>query len=92
MVGSPQMVGSPPRGTNYLGSILMGSHRHANEVACVSWVAPGHQSYPGSQQPILGSETMACYMLYVHKAAVWLTHCGLVTPYGDVDLGQHWLR
>ena len=22
----------------------------------------------------------------------WLTHCGLMTPYGDKDLGQHWLR
>ena len=21
-----------------------------------------------------------------------LTHWGLVTPYGDSDLGQHWLR
>ena len=21
-----------------------------------------------------------------------LTHCGLVTPYGGIDLGQHWLR
>ena len=21
-----------------------------------------------------------------------LSHCGLVTPYGDIDLGQHWLR
>ena len=21
-----------------------------------------------------------------------LTHCGLVTPYGNTDLGQHWLR
>ena len=21
-----------------------------------------------------------------------LTHCGLVTPYGDTDLGQHWFR
>ena len=21
-----------------------------------------------------------------------LTHCGLVTPYGDIDLGLHWLR
>ena len=24
--------------------------------------------------------------------AVTLTHCGLVTPYGDIDLGQHWVR
>ena len=23
---------------------------------------------------------------------ITLTHCGLVTPYGDKDLGQHWLR
>ena len=21
-----------------------------------------------------------------------LTHCGLVTPYGNKDLGQHWLK
>ena len=21
-----------------------------------------------------------------------LTHCGLETPYGDIELGQHWLR
>ena len=21
-----------------------------------------------------------------------LTHCGLVMPYGDMELGQHWLR
>ena len=21
-----------------------------------------------------------------------LTHCGLVTPYDSIDLGQHWLR
>ena len=23
---------------------------------------------------------------------ILLTHCGLVTPYGDTDLGQHWFR
>ena len=28
-----------------------------------------------------------CYL-----AAAELTHCGLVTPYGDMELGQHWLR
>ena len=21
-----------------------------------------------------------------------LTHCGLMTPYGEIDLGKHWLR
>ena len=24
------------------------------------------------------------------RAHVILTHCGLVTPYGNIDLGQHW--
>ena len=26
------------------------------------------------------------------EVIVTLTHCGLVTPYGERDLGQHWLR
>ena len=26
------------------------------------------------------------------KCAHHVTHCGLVIPYGDQDLGQHWLR
>ena len=24
--------------------------------------------------------------------SIYLTHCGLMTPYGDIDLDQHWLR
>ena len=27
-----------------------------------------------------------------HAKMVTLTHCGLVTPYGDRDLGQNWPR
>ena len=30
--------------------------------------------------------------LLFHAVYHQLTHCGLVTPYGDIDLGQHWLR
>ena len=26
-----------------------------------------------------------------HLPTIILTHCGLVTPYGDIDLDQHWL-
>ena len=29
-----------------------------------------------------------CNMCF-HKV---LTHCGLVTRYGDIEMGQHWLR
>ena len=32
------------------------------------------------------------YLPIVSIISVSLTHCGLVTPYGDVELGQHWLR
>ena len=28
----------------------------------------------------------------MHWLATHLTHCGLVTPYGDRDMDQHWLR
>ena len=31
-----------------------------------------------------------CYMVLLSHSD--LTHCGLVTSYGDRDLGQHWLR
>ena len=29
---------------------------------------------------------------YASQVLIGLTHCGLVTPYGDINLGQHWLR
>ena len=29
---------------------------------------------------------------YINISCLALTHCGLVTSYGDIDLGQHWLR
>ena len=31
-------------------------------------------------------------LLTHHPGANELTHCGLATPYGDRELGQHWLR
>ena len=37
----------------------------------------------------IGYEFMADIDLDVCRGL--LTHCGLVTPYGDRDLGQHWL-
>ena len=34
-----------------------------------------------------------CYLWYETIGInLQLTHWGLVTPYGDRDLGQHWLR
>ena len=30
--------------------------------------------------------------VWSYFSVIMLTHCGLVTPYGDRDLGQHWLR
>ena len=34
------------------------------------------------KDPLFGQEYIALYF----------THCGLVMSYGDIDLGQHWLR
>ena len=31
---------------------------------------------------------IGCVQFHFH----FLTHCGLVTPYGITDLGQHWFR
>ena len=32
------------------------------------------------------------YLFWTLANEIRLTDCGLVTPYGDRDLGQHWLR
>ena len=34
------------------------------------------------------AKTWECVAVHIHV----LTLCGLVTPYGDIDLGQHWPR
>ena len=28
---------------------------------------------------------------YLSQCTVILSHCGIMTPYGNIDLGQHWL-
>ena len=33
-----------------------------------------------------------CLGVNVLNVYIIKTHCGLVTPYGDRDLGHHWLR
>ena len=30
--------------------------------------------------------------IYIHRQHTQATRCGLLMPYGDIDLGQHWLR
>ena len=59
--------------------------------------------YQGQGQVITPHNICACNYLYLPLISVsdttlltWLgpllTHWGLMTPYGDIDLGQHWPR
>ena len=43
-------------------------------------------------QDIHDHNTRSCSGLYAWQPKTELTHCGLVTPYGDIDLGQYWLK
>ena len=47
------------------------------------------------------AENEICYIYLVHNKencckvlllTIFLTHCGLVMPYGDIDQEQNWLR
>ena len=60
-------------------------------------------SWQPDLQPTPKSHTYFPVIKHVHfyyfsiadvlSGGLWFkTHCGLVTPYGDRDLGQHWLR
>ena len=55
---------------------------------CIAIIAQG----PGQLQYTLTTEKKRDTYRRQHQGAVYLTHCGLVTPYGDRGLGLHWLR
>ena len=55
--------------------------------ACEKWTGKQCIGWPRSTSHRLFM--LCCVLLWFHLS---LTHCGLVTPYGDRDLGQHWLR
>ena len=41
---------------------------------------------------IIDATGMFIIAYHISSRAHLLTHCGLVTPYGDIDLDQHYLR
>ena len=41
---------------------------------------------------VVFSGGMGGMMMSVVAATLLLTHCGRMTPHGDIDLGKHWLR
>ena len=36
--------------------------------------------------------TKVCSVSRKENQTSWLNHCSLMMSYGDVDVGQHWLR
>ena len=49
-----------------------------------------YKDYLSSKISIIKTRLSYTYV-YIGEET-FLTHCGLVTPYSDIDLGQHWLR
>ena len=47
---------------------------------------------PHSIRPSAGTELATKSDMFSTKFLQGLTHCGLVTPYGNIDRHQHWLR
>ena len=41
---------------------------------------------------ISGEYVVCVWMDLMKKMSINLTHCGLVTPYREIDLGQYWVR
>ena len=60
---------------------------------CLVSIGSGDGLVPSDKQAI--NWTNVDQVLYHHMASLGhseLTHCGLVMPYGNIDLCQHWLR
>ena len=75
----------------HIGERASISFPHCNGDLVSFIVAQGRQK--GCSPSVKGYYSHTRYM---HTRCTWqllyLTHCGLVTPYGDRDLGQLWLR
>ena len=59
-----------------------------------SWnIGSGNGLVPSGNKPL--PEPMLTQISRRHIASLGhneLNHCGLVTPYGNIDLDQHWLK
>ena len=53
------------------------------------WMQSGIKPLP---EPMLTQSNDIIWYHNTHELLFFLTHRGLVTPYGDTDLDQHWLR
>ena len=58
-------------------------------IACIMTRIKGMQGLSGHDH-IISTDIIATSKFRV--PIQHLTHCGLVTSYGDINLGQHWLR
>ena len=58
------------------------------------WRKSLHQIYPWSCTLLHGIQhyVFECELSLLIRHWLIKIHCGLVTPYGDKDLGQHWLK
>ena len=52
----------------------------------------GHKLLGNKNSPLSLINIDLTLSLDIWFLPVILTHCGLVMPYGDRDVGQHWLR
>ena len=70
-----------------------------SQICCCLWWLHGKNNYKSCEDLVISwqwlimtSSIQASYYWGFVWMMVILTHWGLVTPFGDIDLGQHWLR
>ena len=69
------------------------------EYSSVNWQQHDQNAYTSAFSRAGSHATALCILLPKGRPAQdilsgqdELAHCGLMTPYGDTDLGQQWLR
>ena len=56
----------------------------------MAWCLPGDEPSPEAVMTQF-TDVYICVYIYASSGFNELIHCGLVTPNGDIELGQHWL-
>ena len=76
-------------GLNQWGPVTFTWWPGAVQCCVTYWYSDDHVQAPC----IYGTGTVICLNYCTWREGITaLTHCGPVTPYGDIDLGQRWLR
>ena len=81
-----------PSSVQIMACHLFGTKPLSEPMFTVNWIIWSKIQWYLKQNTTMNLKMLSAKWRPFHLSLNVLTHCGLVTPYGNMELGQHWLR